>query len=111
MDYNNKVETKFHIGLETRNNNPIHPEEVIDLIAEYVKGGTFLESKGLWKGELENSIVFKSLNIRDMMTAEMREGLKASDCSDAVEFLKDVLETEFKQDSVLVTESKVEAAF
>lgn len=111
MDYTTRIETSFYVGLETASNLEIAPVEVIDLITEYVEGGTFYEAKGLWKGSTENSLVFEVVDIRDSMTADFRDELDESNISDPVEYLKDVLVTEFNQESVMVKRSDAEVSF
>jgi len=112
MNSTQQTITKLHIGLETSGTNlEIHPSEAIDIITEYISGGTFIESKGLWHGTTENSLIFKSANIRDMATQQLMDELHESNTDDPVQYLKDVLETELEQDSVMVTESTAEVTF
>lgn len=110
MNLESKTQTTFAVGLKTFNNNEIHPQEVIDAIAEYVDAGTFYESKGLWEGSTENSIVFECVDIENKLTGDAMDEIEESDAG-PVEYLKDVLETRFKQDSVMVKQSQIEVAF
>lgn len=84
-----KLITELNIGLTTKNQEKIDPQEVVDRISRHVEAGTFYETKGLWKGELENSITFECDDIE--------ENLKNHD---TVEELKEELETVFNQESV-----------
>jgi len=94
MQQTTKVE--LSIGLETKDKNlEIHPEEVIEFIDDRMDAGRFHETKGLWQGELENSLVFMVIDpdIEEMKT------------------LKQDLEEEFKQESVMMTRESVEVEF
>lgn len=104
MDFDSVTRTRLFVGLETAENHAaIAPEEVIEFIRECVGAGTFYEGKGLWKGKLENSIVFESM----MLSSQFRDDVDV----DSVEELKSLLEDEFCQDSVMVERQEVEAAF
>lgn len=97
METNTATATRFYIGLENQNGE-IHPSEVIDYIQQFVEAGTFYQTKGLWQGETENSIVFEVMDFSrasEISKSELRDGLK----------------TQFKQDSVMVAESQQEVAF
>lgn len=96
--------TRFFVGLETSNGLEIHPEEVINLIRSHVEAGTFYEGKGLWHGELENSIVFESVGLEDCFR-------DSEEAVSSAEGLKELLEEEFEQDSVMVEKAGVEAGF
>lgn len=96
MEYTTETKTKFHIGLKTADEKlDIHPSEIIEHIKDLVDAGTFYESKGLWKGETENSIIFEVVNFDKMSGDVTRETLKSE------------LENKFNQESVLVTEEDV----
>jgi len=110
MNLESETKTKFGIGLKTCNNNEIRPQEVIDAIAEYVSAGTFYETKGLWREETENSIVFECVDLKHNLTTDALDEMEESD-ADPVKYLKNVLEKQFKQDSVMVERSTVEVAF
>lgn len=94
------TKTSLYIGLETKDKTPIEPQEVIDRISRYVDAGTFKEAKGLWNGELENSLVFECVDIEDHLINH-----------DDVMDLKDELETVFNQESVMVETLEVDVAF
>lgn len=94
--------TKFYIGLKTQDNNEIHPSEVIEFIKNRISAGSFLEAKGLWKDETENSIVFEVVDFHDALHEDLDYSIR--------EF-KELLEEEFKQDSVMVTQRKEEVVF
>lgn len=96
--------TRLHIGLETSTHKThIAPEEVINVVREHVDAGTFYEGKGLWMGDLENSLVFECMGL----SSQFRDD---SDV-DSLEELKSLLEDGFDQDSVLVEKQEVEVAF
>jgi len=104
MGFDCVTRTRLFVGLETAENRAaIAPEEVIEFIRERVGAGTFYEGKGLWRGELENSIVFESV----MLSSQFRDDVDV----DSVEDLKNRLESEFCQDSVMVERQQVEVAF
>ncbi len=99
MEHDNMTRTRLFVGLETAENHAtIAPEEVIGYIKQFVDAGTFYESLGLWKGETENSIVFEVMDFNsnsDIALSELKEGL----------------EEEFSQDSVMIEETGVEVSF
>lgn len=106
------TKTRLFIGLETSEKNlEIAPEEITAKISEYVTAGTFLEAKGLWMGDLENSIVFEVIDLSENMTPEFKDELEDSNTDDPVEYLKSVLETEFNQESVMIEQSEVQVQF
>lgn len=105
METTPRTRTRLHIGLKTADHNThIHPEEVKKVVKNHVNAGTFYRATGLWKGEFEDSLIFEVLNIEEQFK-DSRENV------DSVEGLKNLLEQEFNQDSVLVTTSEVDAAF
>lgn len=105
IDTNTLEKTKLYIGLETKDGLPIAPEEVIQEIESRVDAGTFTASKGMWNGELENSIVFECMNLQDQIKDHLKQdGYTVKD-------LKNDLELEFDQESVMVEQSMVEVAF
>lgn len=96
--------TRLFIGLETSEKNlEIAPEEVINFIKRNIEAGTFYEAQGLWKGDLENSIVFECMEFEDHIkpTCGWRN----------LEDFKEALEREFNQDSVMVEQTEVEVQF
>lgn len=96
--------TRLFIGLETSEENlEIAPEEVIEEIQKHIEAGTFYESKGLWKGDIENSMVFECMDLENNFRA-------ASGIRD-LESLKERLEDKFDQDSVMVEQTEVEVQF
>lgn len=92
--------TEFYIGLSGKdmNSQKIEPSDVIDSISEVVEGGTFKESKGLWKGDTENSIIFEVADLE-------------SNSELTVEELKESLEEEFNQESVMVKQYVADVMF
>jgi len=92
--------TEFYIGLSGKDmeNQEIAPEDVIHSIKEVVKGGTFKESKGIWSGETENSIIFE--------VADLSENSEFT-----AEELKESLKKEFNQDSIMVKQYEAEVMF
>lgn len=111
METNTVTRTRLFVGLETAEEKlEIAPEEVIEFIKARVEAGTFYEGKGLWKGETENCIVFECMDIRsNIRPAEDQDHgmMKVR----ALEDLKEGLELEFDQDSVMVERADVEVAF
>lgn len=105
---NHETTTTFYIGLENQNGE-IHPEEVINFIRDYVDAGTFTEAKALWHGELENSLKFECVNFKDhVKESELDASIRRDDY---FKVLKQELEEEFKQDSVLVKQDDVGVLF
>lgn len=99
MALEHETKTSFYVGLETADENlEIHPEEIMAFVKARVDAGTFYEGKALWKGELENCIVFECLDFSSHSDVT-RTGLKEE------------LEEKFKQDSVLTTHESVGAEF
>ena len=98
IDTTTMTKTKINVGLQTKNGLPIHPDEVIETISEYVEAGTFNMQKGLWKGELEKSMGFECANINNHMDITLKE-------------LQDKLAAEFEQESVMIEQEQVEVAF
>jgi len=92
--------TEFYIGLSGKdmNSQKIEPEHVISSIGELVQGGTFKESKGLWNGETENSIIFEVADLEDNSEFSAEE-------------LKETLEDEFDQESVMVKQYEADIMF
>lgn len=111
MKLNDMTRTRLFVGLETAENHAsIAPEEVINFIKDRVSAGTFYESKGLWMGELENSLVFECMDLQD--------NIKPAEDQDhdmmkvrALQDLKEGLEEEFNQDSVMIEQTGVEVSF
>jgi len=92
--------TQLFIGLETADGTEIKPQEVINRISREVEAGTFEETKGLWKGELEDSIKFEC--------ADIESNLKNHE---DVTGLKKKLESVFNQESVMVKSYDAEVKF
>lgn len=94
--------TQIYVGLETSEQKiEIKPQKVIDRISRHVEAGTFHETKGLWQGELEDSIMFESVELEENLKQEL----------ETVEELKSKLETVFNQESVMVKQYKAEVRF
>ena len=92
--------TQIYVGLETQDGTEIKPSEIIDRISREIKAGTFHETKGLWDGNLENSIMFECANIQEHL-------LNHGD----VIALKEELEDVFNQESVMVKQYESEVMF
>ena len=84
--------TRFYIGLEGADKQKQYSREDVEkYIKEYVDAGTFFKATGLWHGDFENSIVFEVVNFSEVSSI-------------SAEFLKEKLEKEFNQESVLKIE-------
>ena len=92
--------TEFHIGLSGKDmeNQEVSAKAVIDSIKEVVDAGTFKEAKGLWNGETENTLIFEVADLEDNSPLTAEE-------------LKETLEKEFDQESVMVKEYEAEVMF
>ena len=111
MEHNNMTRTRLFVGLETAENHAeIHPEEVINFIKDRISAGTFYEGKGLWMDELENCIVFECMNLEsNIKPAEDQDHDRMN--VRALQDLKEGLEEEFNQDSVMIEKTDVEVSF
>lgn len=103
---NASTTTTFYVGLNDSNmdDQTVKPEDVINSLAEMVQGGTFTESRGLWKGETEKSLKFEVANIAESLTEEFEEAFseELDDGKPAFKCVKERIEEEFNQESVMV---------
>lgn len=93
--------TRLYIGLKEQDmKTNVDKQKVEDVIKERVRGGTFLEAKGLWNHKFEDSIVFECLDLEENI-------LTGQNVDQLVEELAGI----FKQESILKTVEEVEAEF
>ena len=101
----NKI-TRFYVGLydEDMNKQIVNPEEVIRFCKNHFEGFTAFEASGGWMGESENTVVIEVVDLRDSITDKaLNSMVKDSDKSAALE-VKETLEIEFEQESVMTAE-------
>ena len=101
----NKI-TRFYVGLydEDMNKQIVNPEEVIRFCKNHFTGFTVFVASGGWMGESENTLVIEVVDLRDSITDDALDSMvKDSDKSAALE-VKETLEIEFEQESVMTAE-------
>jgi len=106
--------TRFYVGLSDENmeNQEVEPSEVVNSISDMVVGGTLLEAKGLWKGVTENTVVIEVVDVSDSLTEEFEESYSSEiEESSASEVIKERLEKEFNQESVMTVKSQADVMF
>lgn len=101
----NKI-TRFYVGLfdEDMNKQVVNPEKVIRFCKNHFAGFTVLEASGGWMGDSENTLVIEVVDLRDSITDKALDSMiKDSDKSASLE-VKETLEVEFEQESVMTAE-------
>lgn len=96
----------------------VKPENVIDYVADHFRGATLYESKGIWKGSTENSMVIEIVgDIEEQVTNNslasliQKEAQKEDEPLQAHEVIKESLEDIFNQDSVMTIRTNAEVQF
>jgi len=112
--------TKYYVGLKNSdmNSQTVKPENVIDYITDHFRGATIYESKGVWKGSAENSMVIEIVgDIPEQVTNNslasliQKETTKEKDPLQAHQIVKESLEDIFNQDSVMTIRTTAEVEF
>ena len=112
--------TKYYVGLYNSDmtQQTIKPHNVIDYIVDHFRGATIYESKGVWKGAKENSMVIEIVgDIEDQVTNDSLASLiemeknKDEDPKDPYIVVKESLEDIFNQDSIMTIRDRKEVNF
>ena len=87
----------FYIGRSGKDmgKTVVSEKEIQEFIQKFFDGGTFFSGKGLWKGKTEDTLVFEVLNFAGLSKEDIIE-------------VKEALESEFNQESVLTTVEEVQ---
>jgi len=103
---NTNTVTTFYVGLKNpeMDKTKVDPEDVIGAFSEMVKGGTFTEARGLWKGETEPSIKFEVANLKGSLTDQFKEAYsdELDDGRAPFKIVQEAIADQFNQDSVMV---------
>ena len=112
--------TKYYVGLHNSDmdKQTVKPENVIDYIADHFRGATIYESKGVWKGSTENSMVIEIVgNIEEEVTNDSLSSLiemeknRDKNPKDPYIVVKESLEDIFNQDSVMICRDRKKVIF
>ena len=112
--------TKYYVGFHNSDmdKQTVKPANVIDYIADHFRGATIYESKGVWKGAKENSMVIEIVgDIEDQVTNDSLASLiemeknKDEDPKDPYIVVKESLEDIFNQDSIMTIRDRKEVTF
>lgn len=112
--------TKYYVGLHNSDmtQQTIKPHNVIDYIVDHFRGATIYESKGVWKGAKENSMVIEIVgDIEEEVTNDSLASLiemeknKDEDPKDPYIVVKESLEDIFNQDSIMTIRDRKEVNF
>ena len=103
--------TKYYVGLHNSDmdKQTVKPGNVVNYIADHFRGATIYESKGVWKGSTENSMVIEIVgNIEDQITNDSLSSLiemeknRDKNPKDPYIVVKESLEDIFNQDSIMI---------
>jgi len=105
--------TEFYIGLNGKDmkNQEVAPEQVKDTISEMVLGGTFKQAEGLWMGDFENTLVFEVADLEGSLTEQFKEAYVDGGTEKVFQLVKERLENEFNQESVMVKQVDADIHF
>ena len=112
--------TKFYVGLNNSDmdKQTVQPQNLIDYVKDHFRGATLYESKGVWMGETENSMVIEIVgDIQEQTTSSSLASLMEKEKNKDEEpkqphtVLKETLEDLFNQDSVMVMRDEKKVMF
>ena len=112
--------TKYYVGLHNSDmdKQTVKPGNVVNYIVDHFRGATIYESKGVWKGAAENSMVIEIVgDIEEEVTNNslssliQKEKNKEKDSKEPHIVVKESLEDIFNQDSVMTIRDRKEVNF